>query len=307
VHSSDDGGRLPNLIIVGVSRGGTTSLFNYLVQHPDVCGSDVKELRYFAPLRHGGDLAPIQEYARHFRQCTGARYALEATPGYFYGGRRLAQGLRATLPGVSALVSLRDPVERCWSWFRFGKSRLRLPEDMSFDTYLDRCEDLHRAGVDGELEHQPFWGMGGGCYATWFDEWVEEFGNRFRVLFFEDLARDPVAEMRAICRWLDLDERVVDEFTLDAENRTAHYRTAGLHRIAVAVNRRNERFFRRYPGLKRAVRSAYQAVNRRPSGDEMSPTARRRLVEFYRPHNAELGQALARLGLHPPRWVTEPE
>ena len=73
-------------------------------------------------------------------------------------------------PGVRVLVSLRSPVERCWSWYRFNRARLRLPEDLSFDAYLDRCEELHRAGVDGNLQHQPFWGLGGGCYDTWFDD-----------------------------------------------------------------------------------------------------------------------------------------
>ena len=45
--------RLPNLVIAGVPKAGTTSLFNYLAQHPDICPSDVKETRYFEPLRYG--------------------------------------------------------------------------------------------------------------------------------------------------------------------------------------------------------------------------------------------------------------
>src|SRR3954454_23499000 len=184
-------GRLPNLIIVGVSKGGTTSLFHYLRQHPDICGSDIKELYYFAPLRHGGELGPIEDYAVHFRHCTGYRYAVEATPGYFYGGRPPARGVRDTCPDVHVVVSLRSPADRCWSWFRFQKSRLRIPKDMSFEAYLDRCEELHRAGVDGEIEHRGFWGLGGGCYDTWLDSWVEEFGERYRVVFFEDLVRAP--------------------------------------------------------------------------------------------------------------------
>ena len=44
-------GRLPNLLVAGVSRGGTTSMFHYLGQHSEVGTSDVKELRYFTPLR----------------------------------------------------------------------------------------------------------------------------------------------------------------------------------------------------------------------------------------------------------------
>jgi hypothetical protein len=298
-------GRLPNLVIAGVSKAGTTSLFQYLGQHPDICGSDIKELRYFAPLRHGGELGPIDNLARHFRHCIGQRYAMEATPGYFYGGARLARGLREICPDVRALVSLRSPVERCWSWYRFGRSRLRLPEDLSFDAYLDRCEELHRAGVDGDLEHQPFWGLGGGCYDTWFDAWGSELGPRFHVVFFEDLARNPAAVVRDVCRWLGLDETVVDGFDFPVENRTEHYRAARLQRLAVQVNRRSESFFRRHPLAKRRIRSAYYAVNRQPASDGIPPDASARLRAFYRPHDARLVDQLAAIGAPPPPWLAD--
>jgi hypothetical protein len=306
-EDADTAGRLPNLIIAGVSKGGTTSLFSYLGQHPDICGSDIKELRYFAPLRHGGELGPIEEYAHHFRHCTGYRYAVEATPGYYYGGRPMARGLQDVCPDVHVLVSLRAPDERCWSWFRFVKSRLRIPKDMSFDAYLDRCEELHRAGVDGDLEHQAFWGLGGGCYDVWFDSWVEELGERFRVVFFEDVARDPAGVVRDICRWLRLDEGVVDEFTFPVENRTEPYRAAGLQRVAVAFNRRGEQFFRRHRTAKRLIRSAYYAVNRQPSSEELPPAARARLAEFYRPHNARLAEQLSSAAVEPPTWLRNQE
>ena len=296
-------GRLPNLLIVGVSKAGTTSLFSYLGQHPDICCSVIKELYYFAPLRHGGELPPVGEYARHFAHCAGSRYAMEASPGYFYGGRPLARGVRATCPDARVLLSLRSPVDRCWSWFQFQKSRLRLPNGMSFDAYLDRCESLHRAGVDGEIEHRPFWGLGGGCYDTWFDSWVEEFGERFRVVFFEDLTRDPAGVVGSICRWLAVDHAVVQTFRFEVENRTEGYRTAALQRVAVALNRRGQRFFRRHPSVKRHVRRAYYSVNRQVLREELSPAARTRLAEFYLPHNRRLAEQLSSAGVSPPSWI----
>ncbi len=65
-----DAERLPNLIIAGVGKAGTTSLFWYLSQHPGICASDVKEIQYFTPLSEGdGVLPPLSEYARHFAAC----------------------------------------------------------------------------------------------------------------------------------------------------------------------------------------------------------------------------------------------
>src|SRR5829696_5200556 len=152
VALADSGGttvsRLPNLVVIGVSKAGTTSLFEYLGRHPDVGLSDVKELRYFTPLRYGEPLPPLPDYAQHFQHCLRERYAAEATPGYFYGGRPVARAMRETCGPLRVVLSLREPGARCWSWFRFMKSRMRIPKNLSFDEYLDRCEllldeDLH--------------------------------------------------------------------------------------------------------------------------------------------------------------------
>src|SRR4051794_6897093 len=78
--------RLANLVVIGVNKAGTTSLFDYLGRHPDIGLSDVKELRYFSPLRYGESLEPLASYAEHFDHCLQERYAVEATPSYFYGG-----------------------------------------------------------------------------------------------------------------------------------------------------------------------------------------------------------------------------
>ena len=292
--------RLPNLILVGVSRAGTTSLFNYLGQHPDVGTSGVKELRYFTPVRHGQPLGSIDEYAAHFHGCT-QRYAMEATPGYFYGGRPLATVMRETCPSVRTVVSLRCPVDRCWSWFRFVKSRDRIPRDMTFSRYLDQCERLRSGGTDGTIEHQPFWGLSGGCYSDWLEDWVEEFGNEFRIAFFEELQADPRASIKGHCDWLGIDSRIVDSFELMGTNRSELYRNRHLQMGAVTLNRHGERFFRRHPATKRAVRSAYYFVNRAPSPHSMPYTERARLTEFYRPHNERLLESLRRLQLGLPQ------
>lgn len=295
--------RLPNLVVVGVSKAGTTSLFEYLGRHPDIGLSDVKELRYFTPVRYGEPLAPVTSYAEHFRGCTTERYAVEATPGYFYGGRPLAGAMRETCGSVRAVLSLREPADRCWSWFRFVKSRLRIPRELGFDDYLDRCQELHDAGVDGLVEHQPFWGLGGGCYAEWFDGWADEFGSDLRVVFFDDLVQEPGVVMDGLFDWLGLEGGSEATDGLEAANKTAQYRNRTVQHLAVAVNRRGERFFRRHPRLKSGLRSGYYALNRAEPGDSMSAGARERLHAFYAPYNARLADQLGRIGLDlPASW-----
>jgi hypothetical protein len=72
-------GTVPNFIVIGVSRAGTTMLFNALSAHPQVCGSSTKETRYFQAVRYGEPLAPIANYNAYFRRCAGEPVIMECT------------------------------------------------------------------------------------------------------------------------------------------------------------------------------------------------------------------------------------
>lgn len=296
--------QLPNLVIAGVAKAGTTSLFRYLAQHPQVCAADVKELRYFSALRYGEPLGSLAAYAEHFAHGSAESYRMEATPGYFAGGELVAAAVHSTLPDARVIVSFRDPVHRCWSWFRFVRSTARIPREMGFAEYLDRCKQLHHKGVDGRRENQPFWGLGGGCYDLWFDAWLDMFGDRFRVEFFEDVVRDPQAIVEGLCEWMGIDTAPCTGFRYEVENRTVQYKRKRLQQAALSVNRRSERFFAQYPDLKRALRGAYYRVNGEISEERLGPVERERLAEFYAPHNRRLASRLAAAGtVDVPDWL----
>jgi hypothetical protein len=294
--------RLPNLVIAGVAKAGTTSLFNYLAQHPEICPSDVKETRYFEPLRFGEAVPPIETYAAHFRHSRGERYALEATPTYFYGGRRVASAMREALPQVRVLVILRSPSDRCWSDFRYEQSRGRIPSDMDFDTYLERCESLRAQGLERRHENRSFTGLIDGCYADWLEEWFTEFGDRLKVIYFDDLSSDAAATVASICTWLDLDDGVVGGFDLAVENKTEQVRSQAVQQMALAVNRGAESFFRRHPTVKRRLRAVYYLANREPAELTVSASAARRMADFYEPCDARLASLVETMGVARPPW-----
>jgi hypothetical protein len=286
-----------------VAKAGTTSLFNYLAQHPEICPSDVKETRYFDPLRFGEALSPIEAYAAHFRHWKGERYRLEATPTYFYGGRRIASAIREALPQVRVVVILRNPADRCWSDFRFEQSRGRVPATMDFDAYLDRCETLRAQGVDRLHENRSFTGLVDGCYANWLGDWFIELGARLKVIYFDDLSNDASATVADICSWLDLDGGMVDRFDLAVENKTEQVRSQTVQQMALLVNRRAEGFFRRHPTVKRRLRGVYYLANREPAELTMSASAARRMAEFYQPCDAGLASLLEAMGVPRPPWL----
>jgi hypothetical protein len=299
--------RLPNLVIVGVGKGGTTSLFWYLSQHPDICASDEKEIRYFAALSEGGDdLPPVASYSEHFRHCRGERYALEASPQYFSGGERVASAMAGLLEAPRVIVSLRDPVERLWSQFRFVKTRLGpIPESMTFEEYVERSERVWRDGATLTPETMPFWHLAGGVYADRIEPWFATFGERFRVVFFERLAADPAAVVEDVAGWLEIDREPVRSFRYTVENRTTMFRSERLQKMALFLNREDLLGSRRR--LKAPLRKLYYTVNRRQDDGAMPADVRRHLQELYAPENRRLAAVLTERGCAElPAWLTQP-
>jgi hypothetical protein len=299
-------GRIADLVIAGVPKAATGSLFAYLAQHPDICASDLKETGYFNhynPQREPGPVPPIEDYARHFAHWKGERYALEATPTYFYGGRPVISALRAVLGTPKIVVSLRDPADRLWSAYTFQRSLGNNARIGSFEQYLAILEQRHRDGV----QPRPGDGLQGlriGFYADYLGPWLEEFGDDMRVVFVEALRRDPRAEVAGLCRWLEIDPGVVASFDVDPRKVTRHPRSTLVAAMARSVKRRSDHLLPAAAQLR--LKQAYAQLN---GGGELTerfdPELRRHVEDLYRESNRMSALLLVEAGYRDlPEWLT---
>lgn len=276
---------LPDAIIAGVNKAGTTSLFNALTAQPDVHGSHVKETHFFDPVRYGESLPSLERYEEFFPAATPGGAVLEATPGYFYGGERMATTLDTALPGVRIAVVLREPGARAFSWWRYCRSRLMVDPDESFASYLARCEQLGLAAEETR-ELVPWRALSGGRYSEFLPYWLKVFGERLLVLYYDDLGTDFEAATR----------RVADHFGVPlqtpvdsvADNVTTDVRHRGLQRAALQVNRTGERLWSRAPRLKQAARAAYYRVNARAAQQRLSQADRAWLTDYFTDERSRL-------------------
>lgn len=301
-------GQLPNLIIAGVRKGGTTSLSHYLFQHPDICSSALKKVGYFLPLKYGETPPPLETYAAHFADCA-TPYRMEATTGYFLGGAAIARPLVETLPGVKVIIVLREPVDALWSHYRFVRSHARIDADLSFEDYVDACRTKMASDADLARENNAFVAYRGGFYDQPLTEWADALGDSLRVLFFDDLKSDAPAVLRSLCRWLGIDGSPVDGFDFDVHNQSVQVKNLQVQRVALRTNERAKRLLRRHHGLKRRVRSAYYLLNRdRGPQPRLDPALRQELTGVYEPSNANCGQLLADRDLSGPMpaWLSDP-
>ena len=297
-------GRLPNLIVIGVPKSGTGSLFGWLSQHPDICPGDEKEIGYFNhfnPRRHTGPVPPLEEYARHFTHWKDERYAFEATPTYSYGGRPVIDAIRETLPGVRIVLTLRNPTDRLWSAYTFQRELGNL--EIPFEEYLATCESRRRDGSD-LVPRDHFHGLYIGYYADYVPLWLDAFGDDLRVLFADDLRSDAPAVMAGLFGWLGIDDTVVSGLDLAPRNRTNHPRSVRAARVAYSVKRSAERLGVLSPRLRATATRLYQRTNRGAPPEQMSAELRRHVDELYRDSNATTASALRDHGYHRlPPWL----
>jgi hypothetical protein len=271
---------LPNFLVIGANKGGTTSLYHYLKSHPQVFLSAVKEPSYFALAglppgsRPDGVLTQTMvdtrdDYEALFEAVDGEKAVGEASTAYLVN-RRAALGIRAEIPDAKLIAILRDPTDRARSAHARAVGRGLEPLE-SFE-----------AAVDEEL---------GGCtwrtyvrfglYADGLARYYELFGpQQMKVFLYEDLRDDPLRVVRDLFEWLDVDP----SFTPDVSRRynvSAPPRTAALGRALGGGGRARSALKTLLPEQTRGwMRRRAGSWNRtRPAG--MSPELRRRLVDVF--------------------------
>jgi hypothetical protein len=144
---------MPNLFIIGAAKAGTTALYNYLAQHPQVFLSRIKEPMFFS--RDEYYAKGLDWYADfHFRGAEHYPVRAEATPHYLYWSEKVAPRIKEVYGerAVKFIVSFRDPVSRAYSWYwnmmREGREELDFDEALRAEEYrLERNHDeLYQLG-----------------------------------------------------------------------------------------------------------------------------------------------------------------
>lgn len=176
---------LPDFIIIGAQKAGTTSLYNYLAEHPDMLPSKNKEVHYFDEnYDRGSDwyrsFFPLKSELEH--KITG-----EASPLYIYD-EKVASRVKELLPDIRFIVLLRDPAKRAIShvqhMIRRGVEKRSLQE--LFENGFDARLALERSLTD-PWRRKTFTYLDRGCYARQLKHWFRYFDpSQFLILRSED-------------------------------------------------------------------------------------------------------------------------
>ncbi|MFB6374220.1 MAG: sulfotransferase domain-containing protein [Bradymonadaceae bacterium] len=258
---------LPNFLIIGTEKGGTTWLYEQLRAHPNVYLPPTKEPHFFN--QYDSNLTSdtnwhrgLEYYRRLFRKHDGEAAVGEATPMYLCDPEAPGR-IKETLDEVRLICLLRDPVDRAYS--HYWMARRKGHTDESFDDVVAERDErfIERGRYGAQLER----------YLEWFPR--EFFGQ-------------PDEHLADICEFLQIDpEPVVTSNRLEeSENSSSVIRSKYLHRLIgfVATKMRRTRGFDwLLDEVKRlGLADAIKDLNRSPEEyPEMSEAHRRELSVYY--------------------------
>lgn len=304
----------PNLVIAGAPKCGTSSLFSWLVDHPDVCGSKSKEPYFLLdeehPLRrkycnfhdHG-----LDAYARVFpRGADKHKIVLEASTHYIYQSTALE--VLSSLPtNTRVLFLLRKPSERVFSSFAHYKMKGSMWKDLSFAEFVRRIRGEDPCAI-------PEWASDSSAYVLrrdlqysryidYLSAWRERLGDeRIRVMVFETMRADPNAAVQGLCTWLGINPSFYDGYDFAPQNRTFSLRSHRVQRVArtLAAGVRSG-------PVKEIMKRAYYAVQstgRREPRTAADEAALAKLDDYFHPYNERLAHEF---GLNLDAWSRKPE
>lgn len=197
---------LPDAVILGAQKSGTSSLHNYLVQQPGMIEPLRKEVHYFDVNSGRGEAW----YRAHFGRRGEPGLNIDSSPYYLFHPA-VPRRMHVLLPDAKLIVLLRDPVRRAYShyWHERDKGREKLEFEAAIAAEAGRLGDAHERLADGTLErsfaHQHFSYVARGRYAEQLEAWFDVYPReRFLILKFEDLAKEPLATLNATLGFLGL-------------------------------------------------------------------------------------------------------
>ncbi len=220
---------LPNFLIVGSAKAGTTSLYYYLQQHPEISFPELKEPKYFSslnlqfPHKGTGDstvdkfaIKSFEEYKKLFNNLNTKRIG-EASPDYLYYYEKTPDEIYQKLGDIPIIIILRSPIKRAFSAYSYLTRDSR--ETLTFKEALEKEEYRQNNNYDFIWSYKR-----GGLYY----EQVRAYKNRFtnvKVLLLEEFSKDPEKEMASIFEFLQVDTsfRVSTEVTHNVSGKPSNF------------------------------------------------------------------------------------
>jgi len=283
-----------DLMIIGAQKAGTTSLQNYLNEHPEILGHPQIEFGFFkddAMYANGYE----KEFSRHFTagNINAAKVVVAKNTG-MYDSEKALERLQQHNPDCKLVFIVREPVSRAYSSYSMEKFNGLLTRDFS------EIKDVIEEKRFDDMMYRFFIRLG--LYSEFLRSIYKFFPeNQVKIVLFEKLGKDPAGVCREIFQWLNIDP----SFTPSTEkeyNKTQKPKSALVSNILMRL-RSNNNVVKKvakkvlpYSVFTRLGTFLIESNKSSKRTKPISPEVKEYLQRFFDPYNKELEQ-LAKINL----------
>ena len=290
---------MPNFLIIGTAKAGTTSLYKYLGQHPEIYMSPQKEPRFFVydgeemdpshPI-HAKTITNLKSYQKLFEEVTGEKAIGEASPAYLVEPKA-PERIYYYVPNAKIIAILRNPAERAYSHF-LHLVKHNYETCFDFGLSLRKIEELKIGSWVPRRDYLLF-----GFYSNNLKRYYDIFDKKqIKILLFDDLKLDPMALIQETLRFLEVDDTFVPDISI-------HHSVSGIPKSralqkfileANSVKTFVKPFFRTLISKNKQKRLEYWLMSRNMSKPEFPQEVRSYLIDLYREDILNLQELIQR-------------
>lgn len=222
---------IPDFLIVGAAKSGTSFLHSYLSKHPDIYMPEKRKELYFwhiatntnrSIIDHAGEgniPTRLPEYLEYFKDADQGQITGEACPSYLYFHDHVLQNLKrhhTNWQNVKIVIILREPVSRIISQYRFVCKKRLDPEFLSFtDSLKVEAKRVKQNKLLPDLFYTEI-----SKYAKQVEFYQKNFNN-VHVCLYDDIKDNPRELLRNICEFLGVDSSRLPAFDFEVVNASA--------------------------------------------------------------------------------------
>ena len=286
---------LPNLLIVGAAKSGTTSLHNYLNQHPDIFMCSPKEPHFLINKEIGKQrihkgIIDFKDYESLFNEKVHLKYRGESSVMYLSFPEIAIKNIKHYLDDdIKIIIMLRNPVERAYSGYQHVK-RYNMMENLSFEDALELGEERYH-DIKNFTPASRYLELGN--YYNQVNVFKTSFDN-IHVVIYDDYKTDFNEELNKIFDYLE-----VVRITINAEQQHMvggwEWKSDGMKKIMMQQNllKLFLRFIIPFKSLRQYIQVKFQKANMKVV-EIINPETEKWLKEYYKQDVARLSELLNR-------------
>jgi Sulfotransferase domain len=267
----------PNFLIVGAAKSGTSSLYSFVKQHPDVFMPDIKEPSFFSATPADDSFAVVSEkdYMDLFLKVKNEKAIGESSNAYLHDVRA-PEKIKTALGEIKIIIILRNPVDMAFSLYNYLFLKHWEPIK-SFEEALKVEENRRRDPIFKKncfgFPNIYFY-FQRGLYFEHVKRYIDTFGRKnVMVLIFEDFIKEPIQHVQSIYEFLKINKNFVPELK--------------VHNAAEEIQYIPP-IFKGFPTIKRFLKFIFKLINYNRPLPSIKTSTKKHLIERYQSDIAQL-------------------